>query len=172
MKKLLLALALAAFASDAAALGVVPPTVSTGGLSRSSPAHYVVVTTVNFPSVANGNLGHFIYPFSGSATLVDVIVYQASAGVGGTSFTVDIKNAAGTSLFTTLPVITLASGADKLADAKAELALPSGWTRQVLKTDATVTLTKGQRFTISTVETGTYSTHAQIVFSFIFEPKQ
>lgn len=147
-----------------------PPFVNTPAISPGSPAHYVPMSSPLFLTAANGVTARFVYPFAGGARLVDMLVHQADAGVGGTSYTVDVKNVAGTSLLATLPVSTLASGASKGTDAKGDVALPSGWTRPVLKTDATVTVAKGDRLNVSTVETGTYSTHATVVVVLVFEP--
>lgn len=141
-------------------------------INRLSPAHWVSVPLVQQSTVASGLVINAVYPHSAPARLVDVILYQVGAGVGGTSYTFDVKNAAGTSLLTTLAAVTLASGADKVTDAKGEIALPSGWTRPVLKTDTTVDVTKGTKLRIETVETGTYSTHATFIAVLIFEPKQ
>jgi hypothetical protein len=146
--------------------------IGTAQISRLSPAHWVAVPLIQQSSVASGLVINAIYPHSAPARLVDVIHYQVGAGVGGTSYTLDVKNAAGTSLLTTLSVATLASGADKVTDARGEIALPAGWTRPVLKTDTTVDVTKGTKLRIETVETGTFSTHPTFIVVLIFEPKQ
>lgn len=97
-------------------------------------------------------------PSTGLATLgkvVDVIVYQANVGVGGTSVTCNIlKN--GTTIFTTNPVMALASGVTAI-DTKGELAVPTGATRGVLKTDSTVLCKKGDVFALTTTVSGTYT---------------
>lgn len=146
--------------------------ISSLRISRASPARYVAYSIPISATVANGTIHRWCYPFSAPARLVDIVLEQVSAVVGGTSFTVDVKNAATTSLLTTLSVSTLASGNFKTVDAKGELALPSGWTRPVLKTDSTVDIVKGGHVDIATVETGTYSTHATISVTLIFEAKQ
>lgn len=161
----------------AAALVLAPPsasanargaTITTQMISPASAARYVYTLTGSVNAVANGNVVSVWTPFA--ARLVDLIVYQQTAGTGGTSFTVDVKTAGGTSLLATLPVQTLASGADKLADAKGALALPSGWTRPVIKTDGAEVVTKGQRLVISTVETGSYSGHPLFQVTLVYEP--
>lgn len=116
-------------------------------------------------------------PFGGAAIqsqyqfsrIVDIIVSQSLAGVGGTSFTVNVlKN--GVTVLSTLGVVTLASGANQSTDVKGELALPAGWTRMVLKTDSTILLKKGDNIEIQLVITGTYSTAAQIAIAVIVDP--
>jgi alpha-beta hydrolase superfamily lysophospholipase len=144
------------------------PGLAFGGVTRAKRDRYVAVATGTLTAVANGAVSSVWVPWAGR--IVDAIVYQQGAGTGGTSLTVDLKTTGGTSLLATLPVLTLASGADKLTDASGALALPSGWTRHVLKTDATVTVTKGQRIAISTVETGTYSPHPAFQVVLYIEP--
>jgi hypothetical protein len=176
MKRSLSLLALlvlaAAVSPTVASSSVASSSVSTSRISRASPARYVFLETVQFATTASGNVSRLIYPYGSPARLVDVIVYQVAAGTGGTSYTVDVKNSAGTSLLATLSVSTLASGPHKSVDAKGELALPSGWTRPALKTDSTVDVIKGQVFDVTTVETGTYSPHATTIVALVFEPKQ
>lgn len=135
-----------------------------------APAKYVVVEAQNLATVANGVIARLAVPSTGR--FVDAIVHQAVQGVGGTSYTIDIKDSGGTSLFATLPVQTLASGTNKFTDVKGEIALPSGWTRGVLAAAAMTPVTKGDRLNVSTVETGTYSTHATISVLLIFEALQ
>lgn len=168
MRKLLVVAALAL--PLYAAANVRPSTVTTRMISPASAARYVYTLTGSANAVANGNIVSVWVPFAGR--LVDLIVYQQTAGVGGTSFTVDVKTAGGTSLLATLPVLTLASGADKLTDVKGGLTLPSGWTRPVIKTDGTEVVTKGQRLVISTVETGSYSGHPLFQVTLVYEPLQ
>jgi hypothetical protein len=119
----------------------------------------------------NSTLASLVYPFAAGARLVDVIVYQWTAGVGGTSWTATVRNSAGTALLSTLSVLTLAAGAAIGVDAKAEMSLPAGCTRPVLKTDTTVDVSKGSYIDILTSETGSYSTHASARFVLVFEPK-
>jgi|GEM_PF-7088387 len=149
---------------------IVPYTINTARISAASPARYVEHRPAAFTVVASASISGFVYPYAGGARLVDVIVYQVAAGTVGTSWVLDLKTVAGTSLFTTLPVMTLASGANQMTDTKGEIALPSGWTRGVLKTDSTVTVTKGQVLNYSTVETGSYTVHPTAYAVFVFEP--
>jgi hypothetical protein len=169
--KLLAVLALCAFASSAAAQGIVGP-ITTGRISRSTAARYVFWVPPWF-TVANGSTpARFVYPYAAGARLVDVLVYQVAAGTVGTSWTLNVRNAAGTSLLTTTATLTLASGANQTTDAKGAVALPSGWTRPVLKTDATVDIAKGGFLDIYTTETGAYTVHPTGVVVLVFEPKQ
>lgn len=167
MKALVVALSLL-ICPSAMAQGILPSTVNSSRISARSPARYVVISPRYFATVASGLGERWIMPFSGR--LVDIVINQASAGVGGTSFTLDVQNESSTSLLSTLPVQTVASGANQKTDVRGELALPSGWTRGVVKTDGTATITKGTRLSLVTVETGTYSTHATIVVALIFDP--
>lgn len=160
---------LTALGTAARAGGVVSSAVGTARIARASPAHWVYYS-FQAASTANGSVGgRFAYPFAGGARLVDVTISQVAAGVGGTSFTFDVQNSGATSLFSTLPVITLASGVAK-SDTKTEIALPGGWTRGVLKTDTTTVVSKGDYLSFTTLETGTYSTHSTFVFVLVFEP--
>jgi len=100
--------------------------------------------------------------------VVDVIIYQAAVGVGGTSVTCNIlKN--GTTIFTTNGVIALASGVAAI-DAKGELAVPTGATRPVLKTDSTVLCKKGDVFALTTTVTGTYTTAPNLGIIVVVDP--
>ena len=167
MKVLFVALSLLVCQS-AIAQGIVPSAINSARISARSPARYVVISPRYFTTVASGIGERWVMPFSGR--LVDIIINQANAGVGGTSFTLDVQNESSTSLLSTLPLQTLASGANQKTDIRGELALPSGWTRGVVKTDGTATVTKGTRLSLATVETGTYGTHATIVVALVFEP--
>lgn len=167
MKTILLALALI---PSLALANVQRDIVTTAKISPSSPARYVFWQSW-CTAAANGTTCHASYPYPGGARVVDLIVYQHAAGAGGTSFTVDVKNGA-TSLLSTLPVVTFASGADKVTDARGNLALPAGWTRPVLKTDSTITVAQGTKLSIATVETGTYSPHPSFLVTLVFEPLQ
>jgi hypothetical protein len=159
------------FAPAALAQGVAGP-VTTGRISRQSPAHYVSIQT-QITTVGNGSyVGRVVWPYSSPARLVDVIVNQTSAGTGGTSFTLDVRNAAATSLLSTVATVTLASGAETITDAAGKLALPSGWTRPVLKADSTAGVVKGDVLRIFTAETGVYSPHPFFVATLVFEPLQ
>jgi hypothetical protein len=102
--------------------------------------------------------------------IVDVIVYQAFAGVGGTSQTLNVfKN--GTTIFATNPVVSLAGGANSAADSAGVIALPSGYTRPVLTaTTANLLLKKGDvlTFTVPTV-TGAYTTAPNLSFVIVID---
>ena len=133
-------------------------------------AQYVMMSTPYF-NTANGSVvGRFVYPYAAGARLVDVLVYQVQAGTGGTSWSVTVRNAAGTGMLDTLPVATLASGANQVTDAKEEVALPSGWTRPVIKSDATPDVVKGGFIDVYCTEVGTYSPHAVGIVVLVFAP--
>lgn len=118
-------------------------------------------------------------PFGGTAIqsqyefakIVDVVLAQTAAGVGGTSFTVNVL-VNGVTIFTTNAVVTLASGANVSTDAKGELTLPAGWTRPVLvaSNNANLFLKKGDSISVTYVVTGTYTTAAQFIVSVIVDP--
>lgn len=100
--------------------------------------------------------------------VVDVILYQTNVGAGGTSVAANVlKN--GTTIFTTNPVIALASGVASI-DIKGELAVPTGATRGVLKTDATVSVKKGDVFGVTTTVTGTYTTAPSLGIIIVVDP--
>lgn len=165
MRRMLLLAAL--LPSFAFGQGVRPAMVNTRMISPASSARYVYFASGSLTSTANGALVSVLAPVNGR--LVDMLVYQQAAGTVGTSFTVDVKTVGGTSLLSTLPVLTVASGADKVTDAKGAVALPSGWTRPVVKVDGGEVVTKGQRLLISTVETGAYGTHATFFVALWYE---
>jgi hypothetical protein len=152
--------------------GVVSSTVTTSKISRASPAHYVVLSSLSSAVAAGVAVVRVVYPHAAPARLVDVIMYQLTAGVGGTSWTCDIQNSASASLLSTVGVATLASGAAKVTDANGSLSLPSGWTRPVIKTDGSEVVTEGTYLQVFTTETGSYSTHVTAVFALVFEPLQ
>lgn len=165
MRRLLL---LAALLPAVALANVKRSAVTTQGISPASAARYFTVApTSTYTTVVNGAVGNLYVPHA--ARLVDVILYQAAAGTTGTSYTIDVTSG-GTSMLTTLPVITRASGVDILTDAKGALSLPGGWTRPVIKTDATAVVTKGARLVVNSVETGGYGTHASVMVILVFEP--
>lgn len=170
MKKILVAI-LAALPLLASAGAVRRGVVSTSSISAASPARYVVWTSHRVLTAASGSIASYAYPFAGGARLVDAIFVQYTPGAGGTSWDGDIRKSDGTSLLTTKCTGTLASGSYKRTDAKGDLALQPGWTRPVLKTDATVDVAKGDYLELHTTETGTYSTHATILVILVFEPK-
>jgi hypothetical protein len=148
--------------------------VTTSKIASYNPSRYWVHTASGL--MGNSSvISYYVYPHDTPARLVDVVFTQTSAGVGGTSWTLNAQDLAGTSMFTTNVTGTLASGIGTAAapitvDSKGVLALPTGWTRPVLKTDSSVIFTKGRSFRIFATESGTYSTHAFVNFVFIFEP--
>jgi hypothetical protein len=140
-------------------------------LSASTPAHYVHLHTSAL-TVANGStLFRVVYPYASGARLVDLIIYQNSVGADGTSVSVDLRLADASSVLSALGVFTLASGANTVTDAKANIALPGGWTRPVLKTDTTVDISKGESVGVFTTETGVYTAHPTMYAVLVFEPK-
>lgn len=171
MRKTLAAIVLSLLALSARAQGVQSSLISTGRISPSSPARYVYLATASVTATATGTVVKLVYPYSAPGRLVDVIHYQNGAGTGGTSYTLDVKVGA-TSLLSTLGVVTLASGADKITDAKAEVALPAGWTRPVIKSTSEAVVMKGAVILINTTETGTYSPHPTFMVELVFEPLQ
>lgn len=167
MRKLLLSLAL--LPALAAAQGVDRGIVTTSKISTEAPARYVFVQIPGAALTAANSIVSAVYvPWAGR--VVDIIVYQAGAGVGGTSYTVDLKTVGGTSLLSTLAVVTLASGVGAVTDARGLVALPAGWTRPVVKTTSDAVVTRGQRLNIHTVETGTYGTHANVMVTVVIDP--
>ncbi len=90
------------------------------------------------------------------ARVVDIVVAQALAGTAGTSWSAAVKKN-GTAIYSTAPVLALASGAYAAVDSKAELALPTGATRGVLKTDSTILIKKGDVLSWDLTVTGTYT---------------
>jgi hypothetical protein len=155
------------------ALAFLAPDWASAGVTRHKPvtesARYVHFQWQG-STAATGTVINHVYPYPGGARLVDVIVHQNSVGVGGTSVAVDVKNVSAVTLLTTPLALTLASGANTVTDARGNLALPSGWTRPVIKTDATATVAEGARIQIATTETGTYSSHPVVVVTLVFEP--
>jgi hypothetical protein len=161
---LLLLLPLAATAQS-----IKPGLTGTRQISPASPARYVYFQAY-VTSVASGTLTSFVYPYPGGARLVDVVVSQVAAGTGGTSVAVDAKNAAVVSLLTTPLSATLASGANVVTDARGNLSLPSGWTRPVIKTDATPVVAQGASIQLVVTETGAYTVHPVLSVTFVFDP--
>lgn len=142
--------------------------VTTNKISTKTPARYYVYTHPQLLAANGSAVASTVYPFA-RARLVDVIVYQAGAGVGGTSVTVNVRDNAGTSLLATNATITLAAGNHVGVDAKAEMALPAGCTRPVVKTDGGEVVTKGTYVDIYTTEVGAYSTHPSLRVVLVFE---
>lgn len=146
--------------------------VTTSKISTASPARYVEYSTGVLTLAHGAVIGRYVYPFPGGARLVNVIVYQHSAGTVGTSWTANVRNAATTSLLATTMTATLASGAAQVSDARGDIALPSGWTRAVIKTDGTATIAQGAMLDVHITETGSYSAHPMGLVVLVFEPLQ
>lgn len=144
--------------------------VTTPKISKATPARYFVVESNQFTTIAGAAVWRWVYPFATPARLVDLIVYQVGAGTVGTSWTATLRDATPTSLMTTSGLATQASGANLVTDAKGELSLPAGWTRPVLKTDATTLYSKGEYIEIYTAETGAYTVHPTGIVALVFEP--
>lgn len=171
MIKYLRIAALACLFPALANAGIERTPVKTSSFAATTASRYVYHTAS--VGVLNGSSvsPFYVYPMKCGARLVDVLVYQRTAGGGGTSWGLDIRNVSGTSLLTTTGVITLASGAGTVTDAKGELSLPNGWTRPALKTDSTVDVAKGDLLYVYTTEVGSFSTHPTAVVTFVFDPK-
>jgi hypothetical protein len=148
----------------------------------ASPLRYQVYSALVSSTTAITNaLALDVWPFAmrspigigslpSSAKIVDVIVAQSYVGAGGTSQTVTVlKN--GTTIFTTAPVVALAGGVAALDTLKEIATVPTGWTRGVLKTDATVQLAKGDILSITTTVSGGYGTAPSIVVSVVIDPR-
>jgi hypothetical protein len=110
----------------------------------------------------------------GGAILKDVILLQAAAGVGGTSWVATPKTN-GVSFMTTPGGFTVAAGANKATNAAGSpfgaMANPTGGTRPVL--DLTkVSLSGGESITVDITLTGTYSTAVTGSVLLVFEPKR
>jgi hypothetical protein len=109
----------------------------------------------------------------GGGIVKDVILVQAAAGVGGTSWTATPKKN-GTAIDTTDGVIALTDGANKsvnTGNAPIALAKPTGATRPALKTDGTASCVGGDVFTIDITLSGTYSTAVTGAVYLLIEPK-
>lgn len=116
------------------------------------------------PSRTNANA-----PFPLSGKIVDIIIGQSYAGVGGTSYTVTLaKN--GTAVCSTNAVVALAGGANAATDALGALTVPTGWTRPVLKTDSTIWVKKGDVLSLTTTVSGTYTTSANLSLIVLIDP--
>lgn len=156
--------------SLAAAQGVSRGTVTTQKIDPRTAARYIIWTPPAW-TVANASYpATWVAPFN--CRLVDVVVAQRTAGTVGTSWSLDVRLADGTtSMLSVVPVATLASGASKTTDVRGDLTLPAGWTRPVVKTDATPDLAKGAVVHLYTTETGAYTVHPGASVALIFEPK-
>lgn len=105
-----------------------------------------------------------------NAKIVDVIVGQSTAGTAGTSWSVAIKKNT-TAICSTAPVLALASGANAAMDCKGDLALPTGATRGMLKTDGSILIKKGDVIQYDLTVTGTYTGAApQVYVGIIIDP--
>lgn len=149
-----------------------PSTINTSRISRASPARYVTLSTREVAGQNGAIVAYAFYGAPASARLVDVVIYQLAAGTTGTSIAVDVRTSAGTSMLTAAGVMTLAAGANQKTDARGDIALPSGWTRPAVKTDATALVTEGSVIQVYTTETGVYGSHPTILVALIFEPIQ
>jgi hypothetical protein len=147
------------------------PSLALPGVTRSRPPARIYHVAPSF-TVANGSTPvRYVYPHAAGARLVDVIVYQVVAGTVGTSWTVLLRNAAGTAVTATSGVITVAAGAHVALDAAGNLPDVAGCTRPALKTDATVDIAKGGFIDVYTTETGSYTVHPIAVVVLVFEPR-
>jgi hypothetical protein len=154
-----------------AAAQVTRGVVTTSKISTASPARYYVYASPQVVASASTVIASTVYPFGGGAKLVDVIAYQLTAGTTGTSWTINVRNAAGTSLLTTNATIPLSAGASAGIDVKGEMTC-SGCTRPVIKTDGTADVAKGGYVDIQLTESGSYGTHPSVRVVLVFEPKQ
>lgn len=168
MRKVLCLLVLVLVPAFALAQGVGPAKIGTSRISKRAAAHYVLLGMSNAGTVP-GTLVRFIYPYSAGAKLVDIVAYTYSVGVGGTSWSFSVRNAAGTSLLSTLGTMALADGAVAM-DTVGDIPKPTNSTRPVLKTDSTVSVSKGSFIDVYATETGTYSTHPTAMVVLVFEP--
>lgn len=156
---IILVAALALFAAPAFADG------TNQGFDPRSPLKYVTCA-VNVGATASAT-GVVLCGVQAAGRIVDVQLYQAAVGVGGTSWSVAL-NKNGSAVTTTAGVLALASGTYKfvqtaaspdIANGLAAVALPSGATRPILSaTAATVTVARGDVLTVDVTNSGTYST--------------
>lgn len=156
---IILAAALALFAAPALADG------TNQSFDPRSPLKYITCS-VNVGATASAT-GIVLCGVQAPGRIVDIQLYQAAAGVGGTSWSVALlKNV--TTVTTTAGVLALAGGVNTfvqtaaspdIANGLSAVALPSGATRPVLSTTAaTVTVARGDVLTINVTNSGTYST--------------
>jgi hypothetical protein len=130
---------------------------------------YQVSTTANVTAAPVG-----IVP-PGGAKLKDVVIAQAAAGVGGTSWKATPK-VNGTALCSTDPVLSLSDGANKSVNAgnvggPVAIAKPAGATRPVIKVDGTASAAGGAAVTVDITLTGVYSTAVACVVELYWEAK-
>lgn len=172
MKRFVIA-ALAALSLLVQPAVAIPPS-STGYYTHpKSPLRYVI-QTFTFSTTANISASQVgVVPPSG-ATLVDIVVAQSAAGVGGTSWVATPK-INGVALDTTDGGFTLAAGANKSTNTvlskMGALTNPAGGTRPVIKTDGTATATGGQLITMDVTLTGTYTGAVTGTVTLYFLPK-
>lgn len=162
----LFALAALLLATSTLAAGPTP-----SEMHPKSPLRYVA-HPVTFSTTANVTAQVIGACPVGGGVVKDVVLVQAAAGVGGTSWTaVPKKN--GTAIASTDGVIALADGANKsvnTAAAPIALAKPAGATRPVLKTDGTATCSGGDVLTVDITLTGSYSTAVTGAVYLLIEP--
>jgi hypothetical protein len=149
------ALALAVLVpSPALAIGGTP-----AGMHPKTPLRYVPLrllfsTTANITASAIGACP------PGGAKVKDIVLSQAAAGAGGTSWSAIVKKN-GTTISTAEGVIALSDGANKAVNTAAApiaIAKPTGATRPALKTDGTASCVGGDSFTVDITLTGVYGT--------------
>lgn len=144
-----------------------PMTATTAAIVNAQPV-FVWHMPARYPVNLNQLQSAAAQVSTPGAKIVDVLFYQSFVGVGGTSQALTIlKN--GTTIFTTAPVIALASGAAAI-DTAGVLAVPTGATRGVLKTDTTILLKKGDILSFTLAVTGTYTTAPNVSFVVVVDP--
>jgi hypothetical protein len=160
--------ALAPVAAEAQSTGA-----TAGYFKKQSPLRYhfqefQFSTTANLTAQVAG-----VVP-PGGAILKDVVLLQAAAGVGGTSWTATPKKN-GTALVSTPGGFTLAAGANKATNTALSpfgaMTNPSGGTRPVLDL-AQVSTSGGESITVDVTLTGVYSTAVTGSVLLVFEPKR
>lgn len=161
MRKFLYALAALA-ALTLAATALADGTNQT--FDQRSPLKYVTCA-VNVGATASAT-GVVLCGVQAPGKIVDLQLYQAAVGVGGTSWSVAlVKNA--TTVTSTAGVLALAGGVNTFVQTAASpdvaafgsVALPTGATRPILSTTAaTVAVARGDVLTINVTNSGTYST--------------
>jgi hypothetical protein len=147
------ALVIATAPAPALAVGQTP-----AGMHIRSPLRYVNLV-YNFSTTANITAQVLGVCPPGGGVVKDVVLGQAAAGVGGTSWTATPKKN-GTALVSTPGGFTLAAGANKatnVANTPAAFTNPSGGTRPILDA-AQVKCAGGELVTTDITLSGTYST--------------
>lgn len=154
-------------------------------LDPASALRYVDITeTPNLPAnatVSNLALGIWMFtlksPFRQGtknpayAKIIDVLIWQTTAGVAGTSVSVNILKNNSTSIWGTQPVIALAGGANTGFDTLGELTLPTGATRGIFTTTAAnLILAKGDELTLTTTTVGAYTTAPGLGICIVLDP--